>query len=266
MPKKRFSAEQIVTLLRQIEVSMAQGNVTPVACRDAGISQQSYYRWRKEYGGLEIDQAKRMKDLEAARRWAGMPLPFHAKNSVGSTRIGEFFADARQQAGPGHPVVKPIGALDQPEIGIWPRVCVELGHDYPRRVFRVEFAQPLLVWCKLDRKSSDPRRSGRNRKDNDVAGSDRSVVGDLERRAPLRYSRDDACRPVLGRIDPPVPVLLKPEIAVPKQEPRNWLRDAGQAPAPLPSPARPRFVRALRSVAPPDPEDQPQRRPAGAVP
>ena len=53
-----------MTLLRQIEVSMAQGNATPVACRDAGISQQSYYRWRKEYGGLEIDQAKRMKDLE----------------------------------------------------------------------------------------------------------------------------------------------------------------------------------------------------------
>ena len=64
MPKKRFSAEQIVTLLRQIEVSMAQGNPTPVACRDAGISLQSFYRWRKEYGGLEIDQAKRMKELE----------------------------------------------------------------------------------------------------------------------------------------------------------------------------------------------------------
>ena len=64
MPKKRFSAEQIVTMLRQIEVSMAQGKATPIACRDAGISQQSYYRWRKEYGGLEIDQAKRMKDLE----------------------------------------------------------------------------------------------------------------------------------------------------------------------------------------------------------
>jgi putative transposase len=42
MPKKRFSAEQIVTLLRQIEVSMVQGKPTPVACRDAGISQQSY--------------------------------------------------------------------------------------------------------------------------------------------------------------------------------------------------------------------------------
>ena len=51
-------------LLRQIEVLMSQGKAAPVACREAGISQQSYYRWRKEYGGLELDQAKRMKDLE----------------------------------------------------------------------------------------------------------------------------------------------------------------------------------------------------------
>jgi len=64
MLKKRFGAEQIVTLLRQIEVSMVQGKSAPVACRDARISQRSYYRWRKEYGGLEIDQARRMKDLE----------------------------------------------------------------------------------------------------------------------------------------------------------------------------------------------------------
>ena len=64
MPKKRFSAEQIVTVLRQIEVLMSQGKAALVACREAGISQQSYYRWRKEYGGLELDQARRMKDLE----------------------------------------------------------------------------------------------------------------------------------------------------------------------------------------------------------
>ena len=64
MPKKRFSAEQIVVVLRQSEVLMSQGKAAPVACREAGISQQSYYRWRKEYGGLELDQAKRMKELE----------------------------------------------------------------------------------------------------------------------------------------------------------------------------------------------------------
>jgi hypothetical protein len=64
MPKKRFSAEQIVVVLRQIEVLISQGKTPAVACWEAGISQQSYYRWRKEYGGLELDQAKRMKELE----------------------------------------------------------------------------------------------------------------------------------------------------------------------------------------------------------
>ena len=61
MGKKRFSAEQIVTLLRQIDVVMGQGKSAQLACREAGISEQSYDRWRKEYGGLQLEQAKRMK-------------------------------------------------------------------------------------------------------------------------------------------------------------------------------------------------------------
>ena len=64
MPRKRFSPEQIVTLLRQIEVATAYGKSTSIACREAGISDQSYFRWRKEYGGLDLDQAKKMKALE----------------------------------------------------------------------------------------------------------------------------------------------------------------------------------------------------------
>ena len=64
MPKKRPTPEQIVTLLRQIEVATSQGKSVSIACREAGISDQSYYRWRKEYGGLDLDQARRMKDLE----------------------------------------------------------------------------------------------------------------------------------------------------------------------------------------------------------
>ena len=64
MARRGLGAEQIVSKLRQIEVLMAQGKSAALACKDAGISQQSYYRWRKEYGGLEIDQAKRMKDME----------------------------------------------------------------------------------------------------------------------------------------------------------------------------------------------------------
>ena len=64
MPSKKYKPEQIVSLLRQIEVAMANGKATPQACREAGIAEQTYYRWRKEYGGLRLDQAKRMKELE----------------------------------------------------------------------------------------------------------------------------------------------------------------------------------------------------------
>jgi len=61
---QKAGAEQVVLKLRQIEVQTAQGKSLALACKDAEISEQSYYRWRKEYGGLQIDQAKRMKDLE----------------------------------------------------------------------------------------------------------------------------------------------------------------------------------------------------------
>src|ERR1700735_3192673 len=64
MPNKRYKAEQIVTLLRQIEVGSANGKPTPQACKEAEITIQTYYRWRKEYGGLKLDQAKRLKELE----------------------------------------------------------------------------------------------------------------------------------------------------------------------------------------------------------
>ena len=64
MPIERYRPEQIVTVLRQIEVAVANGKSTPEACKEAGIHTQTYYRWRKEYGGLKVEQAKRMKELE----------------------------------------------------------------------------------------------------------------------------------------------------------------------------------------------------------
>ena len=64
MSTKRYKPEQVVNILRQIEVEIANGKTTPQACRDAQITVQTYYRWRKEYGGLKIDQAKRLKQLE----------------------------------------------------------------------------------------------------------------------------------------------------------------------------------------------------------
>jgi putative transposase len=53
-----------LTMLRQIEVSIANGKTTPQACKEAEITMQTFYRWRKEYGGLKMDQAKRLKELE----------------------------------------------------------------------------------------------------------------------------------------------------------------------------------------------------------
>ncbi len=61
---KKYSPEQIVNQLRQIEVLIANGKTTPLACREAGITDQTYYRWRREYGGLQTDQARRLKELE----------------------------------------------------------------------------------------------------------------------------------------------------------------------------------------------------------
>ena len=64
MSTKKYKPEQIVNLLRQVEVEIAKGKTTPQACRDAEITVQTYYRWRKEFGGLKLDQAKRLKELE----------------------------------------------------------------------------------------------------------------------------------------------------------------------------------------------------------
>jgi transposase-like protein len=62
---KRYKAEQIVNMLREIDVKTANGKTIPEACKHAGISEQTYYRWRKVYGGLKVDQARKFKDIEA---------------------------------------------------------------------------------------------------------------------------------------------------------------------------------------------------------
>lgn len=64
MAKKKHSVEQIIHKLREAEVIAARGGSVEEACRQIGVTGQTYYRWRKEYGGLKIDQAKRLKALE----------------------------------------------------------------------------------------------------------------------------------------------------------------------------------------------------------
>ncbi|AON53805.1 Transposase, family protein [Herbaspirillum sp. GW103] len=64
MPKKRFTSEDIIHKLREAEVMSAQGKTVAEISRQLGVTEQTYFRWRKEYGGLKIDQAKRLKELE----------------------------------------------------------------------------------------------------------------------------------------------------------------------------------------------------------
>jgi putative transposase len=64
MNRKRFTAEQIIGLVREAEVRLSQGKSVGQACREMGITEQTYYRWRKEYGGMKTAQVKRLKDLE----------------------------------------------------------------------------------------------------------------------------------------------------------------------------------------------------------
>ncbi|RAN31880.1 hypothetical protein HY11_17875 [Hyphomonas pacifica] len=61
---KRAKPEEVIAKLREVEVRLSRGETTGQAVRAIGVTEQTYYRWRKEYGGLQVDQAKRMKELE----------------------------------------------------------------------------------------------------------------------------------------------------------------------------------------------------------
>ena len=97
MSQKRHTPEQIINKLRQAEVELAQGATVPQACKKIGVTDQTYYRWRSEYGGMRVDQAKRLKELEKENGrlrklvaqqsledigWNGRPVaacPFHSQ-------------------------------------------------------------------------------------------------------------------------------------------------------------------------------------------
>jgi len=64
MVKKGYTPEQIISKLREAEVLLSQGATIAEASRKIGVTEQTYYRWRKEYGGMRIEQAKRLKELE----------------------------------------------------------------------------------------------------------------------------------------------------------------------------------------------------------
>jgi len=64
MPRRRYTPEQIISKLREAEVLLSQGQTVGQACKSLGVSDQTYYRWRKEYGGMRTSQVRRLKELE----------------------------------------------------------------------------------------------------------------------------------------------------------------------------------------------------------
>jgi len=88
MARKRYSPEQIIRLLREAEVFIAEGMTAVEAARKIGVSEQTYYRWRKEYGGMQVEQAKRLKTPQAGE---------HSTEAVGS-REGAGHTDTKRGA------------------------------------------------------------------------------------------------------------------------------------------------------------------------
>jgi putative transposase len=64
MPRKVNTPEQVINKLREAELMLSQGSTVSIVCKKIGVTDQTYYRWRKEYGGMRVDQARRLKDLE----------------------------------------------------------------------------------------------------------------------------------------------------------------------------------------------------------
>ena len=64
MGRRHFKPEQIIHMLREAEIKMAGGRATGAVCRELGISEQSYYRWRIAYGGMQVSKGRKLKDLE----------------------------------------------------------------------------------------------------------------------------------------------------------------------------------------------------------
>ena len=64
MPRKGHTAEQIISILRQVEVEQSKGKTVEESCREAQVAPNTYYQWRKKYGGMKVDEARRLKELE----------------------------------------------------------------------------------------------------------------------------------------------------------------------------------------------------------
>ena len=107
MSRKRYSPKQIINILREDEVLISRGRRTGEVCRGLGISEQSYYRWRQEYGGLRVDQAKRLKELEKESSRLRTAVSDLTLDKLILKEVLEGFSvpsDIKAPSGTGHPV------------------------------------------------------------------------------------------------------------------------------------------------------------------
>ena len=136
MPTKRYSTEQIVSKLRQAEVELSRWLRVPLVCRKLGIIEQTYYRWRKEYGGRRLDQAKRLKEREREntqlKKPGGRPSPRQRDPERGD--LGKLLSPPRRREAVAY-VRHQLGVSER-------RACRVLGParvpaDEPRLVERI---------------------------------------------------------------------------------------------------------------------------------
>jgi len=103
MKKKAFTPEQIITMLREAEVLLAQGTTAGEVVRKLGITEQTYYRWRREYGGMRIEQAKRLKELEQENtRLKKLVADLSLDNAILKEVSGETSKPVEEAAGSRH--------------------------------------------------------------------------------------------------------------------------------------------------------------------
>ena len=134
MSRKRFSAEQIIGHLREAEVRLAQGQTVGEICRQIGISEQSYYRWRREYGGLKLDQARRLKDLERENGRLRRAVADLTEQIIGHLREAEVRLAQGQTVGE---ICRQIGISEQSYYR-WRREYGGLKLDQARRLKDLE--------------------------------------------------------------------------------------------------------------------------------
>ena len=145
MPSKRFTAEQIIPKLREAEVEQAKGCTVAQACKKIGVSEQTYYRWRKEYGGLRMDQAKQAVERVGEGEHTAQKVIGRSGAGQGHTQrgsIGKLISPAKRPR-----TVKYVrSALDRGKVSER-RACRVLGQprSTQRRTPHVPDDEPRLV-------------------------------------------------------------------------------------------------------------------------